>query len=322
MKQLNNALIFGINYGGSVWRGKEGSLYAEYPLSVKCKIFDKLYDSNTRHCIDFEFTNGECVSFWHGDNIDKATVSVKGEEFNITISGKGWMEPYNKVITLVKQNADEREKDEERKRKYDEAMANQKKRDEAKGGQPEKTWRDLASAEEANNLVDDLEKDNKRKGTVIYNGDMHHELISNYFGKLNEKKIYLVGNIDLKKQANFLDNFRSKQIVDLFTQGCNVLLYYDITFWGKGDTGYAIISSGEDLYLLVKHDSVPGEVYVLNNKKNGINILLDIKETKRDWYLFEYKDKSSMFVLETRKAFHETKRYFINSLRKLVKELN
>ncbi len=31
MKQLNNALIFGINYGGSVWRGKEGSLYAEYP---------------------------------------------------------------------------------------------------------------------------------------------------------------------------------------------------------------------------------------------------------------------------------------------------
>ncbi len=34
MKQLNNALIFEINYGGSVWRGKEGSLYAEYPCEA------------------------------------------------------------------------------------------------------------------------------------------------------------------------------------------------------------------------------------------------------------------------------------------------
>jgi len=37
VKQLNNALIFGINYGGSVWRGKEGSLYAEYPLIFNIK---------------------------------------------------------------------------------------------------------------------------------------------------------------------------------------------------------------------------------------------------------------------------------------------
>ena len=41
MKQLNNALIFGINYGGSVWRGKEGSLYAEYPLCKPVVYLEK-----------------------------------------------------------------------------------------------------------------------------------------------------------------------------------------------------------------------------------------------------------------------------------------
>jgi site-specific DNA recombinase len=43
VKHLNNALIFGINYGGSVWRGKEGSLYAEYPGEHEKLISTELF---------------------------------------------------------------------------------------------------------------------------------------------------------------------------------------------------------------------------------------------------------------------------------------
>jgi hypothetical protein len=56
VKQLNNALIFGINYGGSVWRGKEGSLYAEYPIIDKLQIVVR------------DWSSGVYIVKWQGEN--------------------------------------------------------------------------------------------------------------------------------------------------------------------------------------------------------------------------------------------------------------
>ena len=115
MKQLNNSLIFGINYGGSVWRGKEGSLYAEYPTKGRLSkviiyhdyynhYYDQTelsYNENTGKLIDSIYNKSDLNTNKSANvpvNVQKKEPSAYGTysysdnsvELTIVVSGESW----------------------------------------------------------------------------------------------------------------------------------------------------------------------------------------------------------------------------------------
>ena len=145
----------------------------------------------------------------------------------------------------------------------------------------------------------------------------YKELISKHFKSISDSRIGLFEKINPKKLNAFSINFDQA-----FWKKSTILVYLDDTVWGKGDDGYAIVENDKNLFLLVRQYLSNPEIYQLSQmpafKKP---LLLEVRETKKDKYVFIFKKAGSNDVVESNQFSASLNRIFITALNDLVKEL-